>query len=128
MFQRVLHIIPDFEKSASAIDADTGECSVVNPDITQFGSLKVTMLYKGDPAKQVEVDIAKTPGPDNYCYQMTDDQGIAEFQSVPVGSYYIYLNMTNFPSEYGIPSAEKQITITQGISTETIIELTDYQK
>jgi len=119
-----LQSYPPFAEGSTGTATEAGgDCSNINPDIGEFGSLKVTLLHQGSPAKNVEVDLAKTPGPDNYCYQITDDNGVVEFGSVPVGSYYIYLNMSNYPEEYGIPSAE---TIGKDTKLEVTLELTDY--
>lgn len=120
--------IPPFKESTGESEIKQGECANINPDITEYGSLKVTLLYRGSPAKNTEVDLALTPGPDNYCYQETNQSGIAEFEGVPIGKYFIYLNMSNFPEEYGIPSAEVEVGISKDTITEVTIELTDYQK
>jgi hypothetical protein len=127
--QRVFNIIPPFAESSSETATEAGgECSNINPDVGEFGGLKVTLLHQGSAAKNVEVDLAITPGPDNYCSQITDENGVVEFGKVPVGNYYIYLNMNNFPEEYGIPSAEEQVTIEEDSTLEVTLELTDYQK
>lgn len=126
--QKVLGLIPPFCEDTSEKLAQEGRCKNINPDVNEYGLLKVTLLYKDSPAKNVEVDLAETPGPDNYCYQITDDNGVVEFGSVPVGSYYIYLNMNNYPEEYGIPSAEERATIEKDTTLEVTLELTDFQK
>jgi len=125
---RKIGFIPPFKESTDESDVQQGECANINPDITEYGSLKVTLLHKGSPAKNTEVDLALTPGPDNYCYQETNESGIAEFTGVPIGNYFIYLNMISFPEEYGIPSAEVEVEISKNTTTEITIELTDYQK
>jgi len=119
--------IPPFKESTDESDYKEGECQNINPSVSEYGSLKVNLLYSGSPAKNTEVDLAITPGPDNICYKVTGENGKAEFTNVPVGNYYIFFNMNNYPEEYGIACAEVEVEISKDETTEITIDLLDYQ-
>lgn len=86
------------------------------------GNLKVSITGFGKPMEGVEVDVGNEPGAQKYYLRETDDQGIAQFDGLPPGSYKIYFNLNDFPKGYDA-SQLIDVKITKGQTTEKIIEL-----
>lgn len=104
----------------------------LKPGATDFGALKVTVLGKGSPIADVEVDLGtiqtgKGPtGP--MAVATTNEQGVAMFEKVPVGVYDIFWNGStvprpHFPQAYKQPFSRLSVEILKGQVTEKKIEL-----
>lgn len=92
----------DVKRAQEAVICDTVKHSCSYFDKTQdSGSLKVVITAAESPVKGLEVDVAPKPGSPQYYVKLTDKQGIALFESLPLGKYAIYFNGVNFPKEYG---------------------------
>lgn len=123
-------LIPGF-KSASQqnrISEQKIECQNINPEVREYGNLKLQVIYQGQPASDLEVDLSREPGADEYCYKTTDSQGYITVNKMPVGNYYVYFNMSNYPDKYGIPSAQEKFQIDADKTLEFTLNLDDYQK
>lgn len=86
------------------------------------GNLKVSVTSFGKPVESVEVDVGSEPGAQKYYLRETDEQGIAQFDGLPSGSYKIYFNLNDFPKEYDA-SQLIDVKIVKGQMTEKTIEL-----
>ncbi|MBU6141674.1 hypothetical protein KGO95_00960 [Patescibacteria group bacterium] len=95
----------------------------LNDHATEFGELQVSVTGFGLSPAGVEVDVG-TPGGRKTVMQ-TDDTGTATFVNVPVGSWTVFFNPYTFPKAYPQSSAniQKQVTITQGMTTNVTIDL-----
>jgi hypothetical protein len=85
--------------------------------------LRVKILSEGKPVKNLEVDVAKKPGPPpKGGVAITDENGIATFY-LESEKYYVFFNAANFPKnlEYPVP---KQIVVEEGKVNEYTINLT----
>jgi hypothetical protein len=78
--------------------------------------LKVTLLMDNNlknPLANVEVDVAKKPGPPpKGGVAITDESGVATFKVKP-GNYYLYFNDATFPKNLAVPESQP-ITVTEG--------------
>ena len=80
----------------------------------------ITALDK--PVKDLEVDVGDLPGSSVYYMKLTDAKGIAIFNGLPAGSYFVYFNSTNFPSKFGT-SPTGGTSVTSGQTTDINIDL-----
>lgn len=90
-------------------------------DAKNFGNLKVTVTWTGNPASNLEVDLGQQGG--RKTAVKTDADGVAFFENVPVGSWSIFFNERNFPKEYTFTSNLTAVTIEKNQLTEKNIEL-----
>lgn len=126
----IYKLIPGFKKAKEANRQESLniECQNINSSVREYGSLKLQILYKGQPATDLETDIAQVPGPDNYCSKITDSNGNISINNMPIGNYYVYFNMSNYPAKYGIASTQVKFEIKKDTVNELSIDLDDYQK
>ncbi len=96
------HICGDFSKTADS------------------GTLRVVLFSKSGPPGGIEVDAGAKPGADHYYMKFSDNSGVALFEGIPAGNYYIYFNGNNFPTKYGDSPTETVQIIKEG---EKIIEI-----
>lgn len=72
------------------------------------------------PIPNLEIDLAKEPGPPPIGgHGLTGDNGVAEF-SVQPGNYFIYFNSSNFPEDLQMPESEA-VTVAEGEKNEKTI-------
>jgi len=84
--------------------------------------LRIKILSEGKPVKNLEVDVAKKPGPPpKGGVANTDENGIATFY-LESGKYYVFFNAANFPKNLEYP-APKQIVVEKGKVNEYTINL-----
>jgi len=77
----------------------------------------------GGPVPDLEIDLAPQPGqPPLGGVSRTNADGVAEFNVQP-GDYYIFFNMSDFPSDLTMPEAER-VTVVEGVVNERSILLT----
>jgi|SRR3989344_4937438 len=103
--------------------------SELNPEVKDFGILRVEVFGKGQPIADVAVDLGKIGprGPEGAMSEVrTDVNGVALFENVPVGVYDIFWNLTAFPQEYNQP-ATISVEIKKGQTTQKRINLTPKQ-
>jgi len=85
--------------------------------------LRVKILSEGKPVKNLEVDVAKKPGPPpKGGVAITNENGIATFY-LESGKYYVFFNAANFPKNLEYPGP-KQIVVEEGKVNEYTINLT----
>ncbi|HXK36680.1 MAG TPA: carboxypeptidase-like regulatory domain-containing protein [Candidatus Paceibacterota bacterium] len=100
--------------------------SALKPGATEFGTLRVTVLADSRPVADVEVDLG-TIGPSGPTGAMsavqTDDDGVAIFEQVPVGTYDLFWNDNAFPEGYQQPP-DISITIAKDRTTDRTVILT----
>ncbi len=88
--------------------------------------LKVTLLMDNNvknPLSNIEVDVAKKPGPPpkgGVAY--TNESGAATFKVKP-GDYYIYFNSNAFPKNLKVPEL-MQVSVQEGAVTEKTVLIT----
>ncbi len=99
---------------------------MLKPDVTDYGTLKVTVLGQGRaPLPDVEVDLGTIGkrGPEGpMAFARTNSEGVALFERVPVGGYDVFWNSYFFPEEYSQPS-RALVEITKDKTTEKVFEL-----
>ncbi len=95
--------------------------SELTPGATAFGNLKVEVTSDGKAVANLEVDLGKPGG--RMSYIVTDDNGIALFEKVSVGTYNIFFNNINFPKNLTRLSSAIPVEIKDGVTTEKNIEL-----
>ncbi len=98
----------------------------LNPGMTDFGILKVSVFANSQPMAGVEVDLGKIGpnGPEGAMSAIkTNEQGVALFEKVPVGVYDIFWNLNSFPKGYD-PSKNISVEILKDKTLEKRIELT----
>ncbi len=95
----------------------------LNDHATEFGELQVSITGFGQPIAGVEVELG-TPG-SRKAVVTTDDTGTATFTNVPIGVWTVFFDPYTFPKAYPQTSANirKQVTITQGMTVTTTIDL-----
>jgi hypothetical protein len=94
-------------------------------DIQGDTELRVIVLRDDNqPVPNLEVDVAEKPGqPPLGGTAETDQQGVATFFVKP-GTYYIYFNDSNFPSDLQtLEQGSKRIEVREGEINEEIINL-----
>ncbi len=78
----------------------------LKPGVQDHGSLRVEIFGRGNPLADVEVDVGKI-GPNGpsgpMSFAITDSNGAASFENVPVGTYDIFFNTNHFPVGYAFP-------------------------
>jgi hypothetical protein len=77
-------------------------CSPIVPSANS-GNLKITVTVNGEPGKKIEIDTwtSPQPGGDKESFvKYTDQQGIAFFEGIPAGIYYLTSNTNSFPKQY----------------------------
>jgi uncharacterized GH25 family protein len=85
--------------------------------------LRVKILSEGKPVKNLEVDVAKKPGPPpKGGVAITNENGIATFY-LESGKYHVFFNAANFLKNLEYP-APKQIVVEEGKVNEYTINLT----
>lgn len=104
-----------------AIDKDVKNCKDLVSGETAFGNLKVTIIGKGKPVENLEVDLSRRPGPVR-CMQKTDKDGVALFTGVPSGKMVIYFNTGAFPRELG-KDPTIYVEIVKDKTVEKLLEL-----
>ncbi|MBI5071997.1 hypothetical protein HZB93_03875 [Candidatus Falkowbacteria bacterium] len=94
------------------------------PSIKGEAVLKVTVVTdKNEPVKNLEVDVAETPGPPaEGGSASTDDQGIAAF-SIKPGKYVVFFNSGNFPANLEYPEDTPTVEVSRDKSVEQKIIL-----
>jgi hypothetical protein len=90
---------------------------------TDKGQLLVQVTdTEGGPVVGLEVDVAVQPGPpEEWGIATTDAQGVVQYDLDP-GTYYVFFNTSNFPSEY-VVQPERQTTITAAQKINMTFEL-----
>lgn len=89
----------------------------------KFGSLKVVITSdKRAFISGVEVDVGERPG-GKMAVSITDKDGTAFFEKVPVGNFVIFFNDITYPKNFERVSALIPIRIIEGQITEQKIEL-----
>jgi len=84
--------------------------------------LRVAIFSEDMPIKDLEVDIAKQPGPPpegGVFY--TDDNGIATFNLKP-GKYFLYFNSSNFPQNLEYPEPQ-EVLVEEGKINKITVEI-----
>lgn len=111
-------------KSNEAVLCDTQQhlCNSFSKT-SNSGNLKVIISASGDPVKNLEVDLGVQPGAPKYYMRPTNNQGIALFEGIPSGNYFIYFNGINFPKLYG-NSPTQGVEIIPNQVVERFLELT----
>jgi len=75
------------------------------------------MAETNTPVSNLEIDLAKEPGPPPVGgIALTDENGIAKFNVQP-GTYFIYFNQANFPKNLIVPESE-QVTVSESAVNE----------
>ncbi len=97
----------------------------LKPGVTDFGALRVKILGAGKPLSDLEVDLGEPGG--TMSYMLTDKDGVAFFENVPVGQLQIFFNDLNFPKEYVRVSSPVIVNIVKDKITEKEIKLTPKQ-
>ena len=103
-----------------------GNCAHLKSGSTDFGKAEITITSNsGQSVKEVEVNLGDLPGAEVYCWTKTDDNGVASFDDVPAGGYYIYFNDVTLPPALGGGDATPvlQIEVSEGATAEAGIEL-----
>lgn len=113
----------DVKKANEAVLCDNEQHSCRAFDKAQnSGNVNVTIVANGKPVSGLEVDVANTPGAVQYYMKLTDADGIASFDGLPVGNNFIYFNGVNFPKAYG-DSPTVPVTVAKDQTAERRIEL-----
>lgn len=97
----------------------------MKPGVEDFGMLRVKVSGAGKPLSDVEVDIGEPGG--RMSYMMTNKDGVAFFENVPVGPLEIFFNDFNFPKEFICVSSRIIVNIAKEEITDKEIELTPKQ-
>lgn len=78
----------------------------LKPGVKDYGTLRIEVFGKGNPLGDVEVDLGEV-GPNGptgpMSFAVTDTNGLAVFEKVPVGDYDIFFNANHFPKGYVAP-------------------------
>lgn len=123
----VYKYIPGFW-NAPYHNAVPGMCGMLDVHAIGYGTAKIIVAFRGQPAKNIQVDI-QSEDPNNtrmdYCHQNTDALGVAIFDSVPIGQYKLFFNKDTFPKEYGSSSYSGNIDVRMNDITEKAIELAE---
>jgi len=91
-------------------------------NIKGVNELRIQVLSEGKPVKNLEVDVAKRPGPPpKGGVVFTDKNGIATFY-LGSGKYYVFFNAANFPKNLEYPEP-KQIVVEEGKVNDYTINL-----
>ena len=104
-------------------------CSPITP-YPNSGNLKVTITVNGQPGRKIEVDTwtSAQPGTDKESFvKYTDKAGVALFEGIPAGVYYLTSNTTSFPKEYGNAAdsfGAQRAEVSAGTTAEIEIKLT----
>ena len=97
----------------------------LNPNVKDYGSLRVEVFGKGNPLSNIEVDLGKvgSGGPTGpMSFTVTDSNGIASFDKVPIGKYDIFFNTNHFSNDY-IPPQKTSVSIAKDQLTQKRIDL-----
>ncbi len=86
--------------------------------------LKVTVVTdQNEPVKNLEVDVAETPGPPvEGGFANTDDRGVATFSIIP-GKYVVFFNSGNFPANLEYPDNTPSVEVSRDKPAEQKIIL-----
>ena len=107
---------------AQLCSIDTHVCLPI-PQTPNSGTLKIKITADTKSVSNLEVDVAKTPGANEYYMMLTDVSGAVTYNWIPPGKYSIYFNNNDFPEQYGeAPVVPIEITI--GQTTQQTIDLT----
>jgi hypothetical protein len=109
-------------KGVQLCDIDAQTCSVI-PKSANSGILQITINNTGKPVGDLEVDVGTKPGATKYYMGLTDANGVIAVDGIPAGSYFIYFNNGNFPTEFGNPPLVP-VSISTGQTTKKTIDLT----
>lgn len=94
----------------------------------QFGSLKVTVASgQGEFISGIEVDVGEHPG-GKMAVEITDKNGVAFFEKMPVGNYVVFFNDNTFPKNFEKASNLISVKIIEGQVTEQNIQLNEINK
>ncbi len=88
----------------------------------KFGSLNVVITAGGAFVSGIEVDVGERPG-GKMAVGVTDKNGTAVFEKMPVGKFVIFFNDNTFPKNFERVSNLIPIEIIEGRTTEQKIEL-----
>ncbi|NLJ49780.1 MAG: hypothetical protein GX428_09400 [Candidatus Atribacteria bacterium] len=91
----------------------------------KFGSLNV-VITAGKTAfvSGIEVDVGEYPG-GKMAVEITDKNGTAFFDKMPVGNFVIFFNDATFPKNFERVSSLIPVKIVEGQTTEQKIELNE---
>jgi hypothetical protein len=91
----------------------------------EFGSLKVVInAGKTSFVSGIEVDVGEYPG-GKMAVEITDKDGAAFFEKMPVGNFVIFFNENTYPKNFERVSSLIPVEITEGKTTEQKIELSE---
>ncbi len=101
----------------------------LNPAVQDYGSLRVEIFGKGNPLSDVEIDVGVigSQGPEAFTYVVTDANGVALFEKLPVGVYDIFFNGYRFPEGYEVPKERHSIRIAKDQLTQKRIDMAPKQ-
>lgn len=103
-------------------------CSPITPSANS-GNLKVTVTVNGQPGKKIEIDTwtsAQPGGDKESLVKYTDAEGIALFEGIPSGTYFLTSNSNSFPKEYTTALKSfsiQKIEVIEGSTAEISINL-----
>ncbi|RMH69226.1 MAG: PEGA domain-containing protein [Gemmatimonadetes bacterium] len=85
-----------------------------------FGALTVTVVdaETQEPVSRARVSLIRTERPGFHSHRFTDEAGLAEFNRVPTGDYYLRVHAR------GYDTAEAEVTIMEAETTELTLEIT----
>lgn len=106
---------------AQLCDVNSHSCSVIQKT-ADSGTLKIIITASGKSVGSLEVDVAAKPGAPKYYMALTDNNGTAVFDGIPAGSYFIYFNGNNFPTQFGDPPTES-VNVISGQTVQKNINL-----
>lgn len=93
------------------------------PGADKFGSLKVVITTNGTTfVSGIEVDVGERPG-GNMAVEITDNNGTAFFEKIPVGNFVIFFNDSTYPQNFEKVQSLIPVKIIEGETTEQKIEL-----
>ncbi|MFA5086879.1 MAG: hypothetical protein WC470_01085 [Candidatus Paceibacterota bacterium] len=94
----------------------------------QFGSLKVAITSgQGAFIGNIEVDVGEHPG-GKMAMEITDKNGIAFFDKMPVGNFVIFFNDNTLPKNFEKAPSLIPVKIIEGQTTEQNIQLSEIIK
>ncbi|HLD96460.1 MAG TPA: hypothetical protein VI794_01965 [Patescibacteria group bacterium] len=126
---------PANEQPVQRCNFRTETCEPITAN-AETGVLKVTTTVDGQVGKGIEIDLFSRPQPEEAVnfdayVKISNRDGIALFEAVPAGTYYIFFNNTGFPKEFGEPEGlgpvGQKVVVVKGQTKEANLDLSRSQ-
>jgi hypothetical protein len=126
---RQLATPPENEQPVQRCNFKEGTCVPVTAT-AETGQVRILVTVEGKPGSFIEVDLFTTPNPEDNLVayvKISSQDGVALYEAVPAGTYYVFFNNSNFPEEFGEPEGlgpvGQKVVITKKQTQEVNLDL-----